>query len=161
MTDMTDTVTAPEPGTGSGARRFSSPLRTAPKPVRELARYAGALPFLAYVFIFLLLPLIWIIRDAFLNSDTGAATFSNVDIAVHGAYLKGFEQSLELSLIASVLPGLLGLWVAYAIFTAKGAAASWLRQVVITASGVFANFGGVPGGVGFLAAVGFRALVAG
>jgi putative spermidine/putrescine transport system permease protein len=161
MTDMTDTVTAPEPVTGSGARRFSSTLRTAPKPVREAARYAGALPFLAYVFIFLILPLIWIIRDAFLNSDTGAATFSNIDIAVHGAYLKGFEQSLELSLIASVIPGLLGLWVAYAIFTATGPAASWLRQVVITASGVFANFGGVPLAFVFIAAFGSSALVTG
>jgi hypothetical protein len=101
MTDTTATVTAPEPRTGSGAGRFSSPLRTAPKPVREAARYAGAAPFLAYVFIFLILPLIWIVRDAFLHSNTGAFTWSNLDIAVHGVYLKGFEQE-NLTVVPSV-----------------------------------------------------------
>ena len=47
---------------------------------------------------------------------------SNIDLAAHGVYLTGFEHSLELSLIASVLPGIFGLLIAYAIFTAKAAA---------------------------------------
>ena len=57
-------------------------------------------------------------------------------------YLTGFPESVILSALASVIPGILGLLVAYAIHTARRA--SLLRQVVITASGVFANFGGVP-----------------
>jgi putative spermidine/putrescine transport system permease protein len=161
MTDTTATVTAPEPRAGSGAGRFSSPLRTAPKPVRTLLQYAGAVPFLAYIAIFLIVPLIWIIKDAFLDSNTGAFTWSNIDIAVHGTYLKGFGQALELSLITSVIPGICGLLLAYAIYTAKGAAAAWLRQVVITASGVFANFGGVPLAFLFIASFGSSALVTG
>jgi putative spermidine/putrescine transport system ATP-binding protein len=44
--------------------------------------------------------------------------------------------------ITSIVPGIFGLLIAYAIFTAKRG--SVLRQVVVTASGVFANFGGVP-----------------
>jgi putative spermidine/putrescine transport system permease protein len=158
---MTDTVTAPGPRAGSGARRFPSPLRSAPKPVRELARYAGAVPFLAYVVIFLIVPLVAILAGAFQNPDTGAFTWSNVDIAVHGSYLKGYEQSLELSLIASVIPGVFGLLLAYAIFTARGRGAASLRQVVITASGVFANFGGVPLAFLFIASFGSSALVTG
>jgi len=47
-----------------------------------------------------------------------------------------------LSVLASILPGIFGLLIAYAIFTARRG--SILRQVAITASGVFANFGGVP-----------------
>jgi putative spermidine/putrescine transport system permease protein len=166
MTDMTvpnttGTVTAPGPRTGPGARRFPSPLRTAPKPVRTAARYAGALPFLAYIAIFLLVPLVGIIKDAFLSSQSNAFTWSNVNIAVHGSYLKGFEQSLLLSLLASVIPGIVGLLVAYAIFTARGRGAAALRQVVITASGVFANFGGVPLAFLFIASFGSSALVTG
>jgi putative spermidine/putrescine transport system permease protein len=161
MTEPTGTVTAPETRAGSGAGRFSSPLRTAPKPVRTLVRYAGAAPFLAYIAVFLIVPLAWIAKDAFLNSDTGAATWSNIDIAVHGTYLRGFEQALELSAITSVIPGILGLLVAYAIYTARGRGAAALRQVVITASGVFANFGGVPLAFLFIASFGSSALVTG
>jgi putative spermidine/putrescine transport system permease protein len=159
MADMTDTVTAPGSLADPGARRFRSPLRNAPPPVRRLARYAGAVPFLAYVVIFLLLPLVSIVVGAFQNPTTNAFTLSNVNIAVHGSYLHGFEQSLELSLIASVIPGVFGLLIAYAIFTARSRGAAALRQVVITASGVFANFGGVPLAFLFIASFGSTALV--
>ena len=47
-----------------------------------------------------------------------------------------------LSIATAIVPGIFGLLIAYAIFTAKRG--NVLRQVVITASGVFANFGGVP-----------------
>lgn len=162
MADMTDTVTAaPGSVTDPGVRRFLPPLRTAPKPVRAVARYAGALPFLAYIVVFLIVPLVQIIIGAFQNSTTNAFTWSNVDIAAHGTYLHGFEQSLELSLIASVVPGIFGLLIAYAIYTARGRLGGWLRQVVITASGVFANFGGVPLAFLFIASFGSSALVTG
>src|ERR1700728_3211886 len=101
MTDMTDTVTAPGSLAGPGARRFPSSLRTAPKPVRTAARYAAVVPFLAYIAIFLLVPLVWIVKDSFQNPATNAFTWSNISIAVHGSFLHGFEQSLILSLIAS------------------------------------------------------------
>jgi putative spermidine/putrescine transport system permease protein len=61
-----------------------------------------------------------------------------------------------LSVIASVLPGIFGLLIAYAIFTAKRG--SVLRQVVVTASGVFANFGGVPLAFLFVATLGASGL---
>jgi len=161
MTDTTDTVTTPGSHADPGVRRFQSPLRTAPKPVRAAARYAGVVPFLAYITVFLLVPLVWIVKDAFSNPTTNAFTWSNVNIAVRGSYLHGFEQSLILSLIASVIPGIFGLLLAYAIFTARGRGAAWLRQVVITASGVFANFGGVPLAFLFIASFGSSALVTG
>jgi putative spermidine/putrescine transport system permease protein len=157
---MTDTVTTPGSGTGPGVRRFPS-LRTAPRPVRRLAHYAGIIPFVAYIALFLIVPLVAIIVGAFQNPQTNAFTWSNVTTAVHGSYLHGFQQSLELSLIASVIPGIFGLLVAYAIFTARGRGGSALRQVVITASGVFANFGGVPLAFLFIASFGSSALITG
>ena len=161
MADMTDTVTTPGSATDPGVRRFPSPLRGLPKPVRIAARYARVVPFLAYIAVFLLLPMVWIVKDAFLTEDTNAFTWSNVDIALHGSFLHGFEQSLLLSLIASVVPGAFGLLLAYSVFTARGRGAAWLRQVVITASGVFANFGGVPLAFLFIASFGSSALVTG
>ena len=161
MADMTDVVTTPGSDMDPGVvRRFPS-LRTAPRPVRSLARYAGIIPFVAYIAIFLIVPLIAIVVGSFQNPQTNAFTWSNVNTAVHGSYLHGFEQSLILSLIASVIPGVFGLLIAYAIYTARGRGAASLRRVVITASGVFANFGGVPLAFLFIASLGSSALVTG
>jgi putative spermidine/putrescine transport system permease protein len=161
MADMTDTVTAPGSLADPGARRFPSLLRPGSNRARALARYAGLVPFIAYVLIFLIIPLVVIIKYAFVDPKTNAFTWSNLSIVTHGSYLHGFEQSLILSLIASVVPGVFGLLIAYAIFTARGRGAAWLRQVVITASGVFANFGGVPLAFLFIASFGSSALVTG
>ena len=154
----TETVAAPGPGTGPGARPIPAARRRLPGPLRAVARYAAVVPFGAYIAIGLVIPLIAIVVGAFQDPDTGAFTTSNVNTAVHGAYLTGFEQSLVLSLLASVIPGILGVLIAYAIFTAR---ASALRQVVITASGVFANFGGVPLAFLFVSSLGSSGLITG
>ena len=120
------------------------PRRRVNRFARAIARYAGIVPFGAYVTLGLIIPLIAVAVGAFQNPDTGAWTTRNVDIATHGAYLTGFRESLILSVIASVIPAIAGLLIAYAIFTASGAGGSLLRRVVITVSGVFANFGGIP-----------------
>jgi len=118
-----------------------SPARAA---VRTAARYAGILPFTVYVVLGLIIPMIAVAVGAFQDPGTGAWTTKNVDIATHGVYLTGFRESIILSVLAAVLPAVFGLLIAYAIFTAGGRAGAALRQVTITASGVFANFGGVP-----------------
>ena len=74
------------------------------------------------------------------QSPQGAWTLKNFTVAVHAPYSNGFVQSLELALVTSVVPGILGVVLAYAVHTSRG---SFLRRAVATASGVFANFGGV------------------
>ena len=113
---------------------------------------AGVVPFFVYVLLGLGLPAIAIAVGAFQNPDTGKFTLSNIDTATHGIYLHGFLITTELSVITSVVPGILGLFIGYAIFTARRGAV--LRRVTITASGVFANFGGVPLAFLFIATLG-------
>jgi putative spermidine/putrescine transport system permease protein len=153
------TVQAPGPAPGPGARPVPASRRRAPGWLRPLARYAGVVPFSAYVVLGLVIPMIEVVKGAFQDSSTGALTGSNISTAVHGVYLSGFENSLLLSLICSVVPGVLGFLVAYAIFTARKA--SLLRQVVITMSGVFANFGGVPLAFLFVSSLGSSGLLTG
>jgi putative spermidine/putrescine transport system permease protein len=160
VADTTELVTAPGSQTGPGAGRIPRRPARLPKPLQAVVRLAGLVPFAAYIILGLFIPLIAVLIGAFQNASTGAWTFSNIDIAAHGAYLKGFENSLELSLIASILPGIFGLLIAYAIFTAKGGG-KVLRQMVITASGVFANFGGVPLAFLFIASLASTALITG
>jgi putative spermidine/putrescine transport system permease protein len=159
LVTATTTAQAPGPGTGPGAGPFPAPRRRAPGPLRAIIRYAAVVPFGAYVVLGLVIPMIEVVRGAFQDPSSGAVTGSNVSAAVHGAYLSGFENSLLLSLICSVIPGILGFFVAYAIFTAKKA--SLLRQVVITMSGVFANFGGVPLAFLFVSSLGSTGLITG
>jgi putative spermidine/putrescine transport system permease protein len=159
VADTTELVTAPGSQAGPGAGRIPRRPARLPKPLQAVLRLAGVVPFAAYIILGLFIPLIAVLIGAFQNSSTGAWTFSNIDIAAHGAYLKGYENSLELSLIASILPGIFGLLIAYAIFTAKRGKV--LRQMVITASGVFANFGGVPLAFLFISSLASTALITG
>ncbi|HUZ55067.1 MAG TPA: ABC transporter permease subunit [Streptosporangiaceae bacterium] len=133
-----------DPGAAAGRRSLTN-LRRA----RDLA---GVVPFTSYVLLGLVLPMGAILIGAFRKPVSGSFTLHNLHIASHGIYLHGFATSMELSLIASVVPGILGFLIAYAIFTARRG--SVLRRVAITASGVFANFGGVPLAFLFIATLG-------
>src|ERR1700722_6511479 len=148
-------ATAPAPGLrkepGAGPRGLPRSV------IRSATRLLGIVPFGAYVVLGLLLPTVAIAVGAFQNSDTGAFTFSNIDVASHGIYLTGFTTSIELSVLSAILPGIAGFLIAYAIFTAKRGAV--LRRVAITASGVFANFGGVPLAFLFIASLGTTGVV--
>ncbi len=110
------------------------------------------IPFSVYVLLGLVLPMASIAIAAFQDPGNGSFTLNNVNIASHGIYLRGFASSMELSLIASVVPGVAGSLIAYAIYTARHGAL--LRRLAVTASGVFANFGGVPLAFLFIATLG-------
>jgi putative spermidine/putrescine transport system permease protein len=124
--------------------------------LRGLRRILGIVPFAVYVALGLLIPMIAVAVGAFQN-NSGGFTFSNIGAATHGIYLHGFWQSIILSVFTSILPAIFGLLIAYAIFTAKRG--DVLRQVTITASGVFANFGGVPLAFLFIASLGSTGLI--
>jgi putative spermidine/putrescine transport system permease protein len=126
--------------TGGGGRSLRS----------RLLAPAGLLPFAIYAAVFLGIPAVAIIIGAF-QSPSGGFTWTNLDIATHGVYLKGFETSLELALFASIFPAIAGLFLANAVITARR---QTLKRIVSTASGVFANFGGVPLAFLFIATLG-------
>ena len=155
MAQQTDTVVAPDAPGGSGAR----PGRALGARLRRARTLIGVLPFSVYVLLGLVLPAIAIAVGAFQDSNTGSFTLSNVKAAASGIYLHGFVTTLEVSIVTSIVPGIVGFLVAYAIFTARRGAV--LRRCVITASGVFANFGGVPLAFLFIATLGSTGLATG
>jgi putative spermidine/putrescine transport system permease protein len=148
MTTQLNAAAAPDPLQD----RRAAARRRRPLVLRGIRDLAGVVPFSVYVLLGLLLPMGAILLGAFKAPVSGAFTFGNINIAAHGIYLHGFAVSMELSLIASVVPGIAGFLIAYAIFTARRGAV--LRRVAITASGVFANFGGVPLAFLFIATLG-------
>jgi putative spermidine/putrescine transport system permease protein len=113
-----------------------------PQPGRRRPQLRGLLglaPFTIYTAVFLGVPTVAVIVGAF-QSSHGGFTFKNVTVALHSPYSNGFIESLELALVSSIVPAVLGVFVAYAVHTSRR---TLLRRIVSTASGVFANFGGV------------------
>lgn len=118
---------------------------------RRAVDVAGLAPFLAYCALFLLIPSLSVVTGAF-RDNSGRVTLANVQASVQGVYLTSFVRSIELSALTAVLGAVLGLLLAYAVSTSPRAVL--LRHVVTSASGVFANVGGVPLAFMFIATLG-------
>jgi putative spermidine/putrescine transport system permease protein len=144
----------------------AAPVATAPAPRRRGRRgialtALGTLPFFLYVAVFLVLPIGVLAVEAFRSTDpvTFQETWStgSIEAAAQGAYRRSYVGSLQLSAITAVLSAVLGLALAVAILRAKRGRV--LRRLVLTASGVLANFGGVPLAFAFLATIGNAGVV--
>jgi len=113
-------------------------------------------PFFLYVAVFLLLPVGVLAVEAFRATDPVAFTESwstgSIRAITGGAYRRAYLGSLRLSLITAVLGAVLGLALAVAVLSARRG--RLLRRLVLTASGVAANFGGIPLAFAFLATIG-------
>ena len=115
MAQQTDTVVAPDASGGSGAR----PGRPWGPGCAAHGTLLGILPFTIYVFLGLVLPAVAIAVGAFQDSTTGDFTLSNIKTAASGIYLHGFGTTLGVAVITSIVPGIVGFLVAYAIFTGE------------------------------------------
>ncbi len=107
--------------------------------LRGLRPTLAMAPFVIYTFLGLGIPTLAVIELAF-RSEAGKLTLSNLHTVTQGTYRLGFENSIVLAALTSVVPGILGLILAYAIQTGHS---GMLRRLVATASGVLANFGGI------------------
>ena len=68
-----------------------------------------------------------------------------------GIYRTSMVNSIELSAFTAVIGAVFGMFLAYAVVTSRSGA---LRQIVIAAAAVMANFGGIPLAFLFIATVG-------
>ncbi len=149
---ITDTSTSPSGvSDGLGAKKFGPGAL-----LRTLRTGAPVLPFLAYVTFGLILPTIAIINLAF-RSNAGRVTLNNIKVILCTSgspscltYRTGFENSLKLAVITSIVPGILGTFVAYAIATSNH---QLFKRLTAACSGVLAQFGGVNLAFMFIAAL--------
>src|SRR5216684_4848413 len=118
--------------------------------------WVGAVPFLAYVSLFLLLPTGLIIAGAFLTGD-GSATLANFKDLSRSYVISATVNSIFLSALTAIVGAFFGALLAYAIAT--GNPRGLLRRVVVSAAGVLAQFGGVTLAFAFLASIGPAGIV--
>lgn len=134
-------------------------VETARRPLRGGRRFSldwlGAVPFLAYVGLFLLLPTAIVVGGAFVGPK--GLTLSNLT-AMNKSYIIGaFVHSVVLSAASAIIGAVLGAVLAYAVAT--GNPKGVLRRLVTSACGVLAQFGGVTLAFAFLATIGLAGFI--
>jgi len=102
--------------------------------------YSGLIPFFIFALIFILVPTISVVFFAF-KGNFGEWTLENLRVALREEYLSSLIGSLRLGFFSAITGAFFGFFTAYAVSISGR---KKLQRVVSTASGVFANTGGVP-----------------
>jgi len=139
--------------TRTGTRKGAGP-RPYKSRVGSLKSLLPLLPFLAFVGYFLVFPLVFIVRDAFLGND-GKFTLDNFVECFKGVYGHSFYVSIRLSMISALIGAVAGSLIAGAIVKTG----SRTRKAIAATASVLANTGGVPLAFMFMAAFGTEGLV--
>jgi putative spermidine/putrescine transport system permease protein len=134
-------VAVSDPGTSvPGSETTTGHTSSLPRRVLRKAEPALAIaPFIIYTFLGLGVPSLAVVYYAF-HANKGGWTWSNIHLVTHGIFLVGFENSIKLGLLSAIIPGILGVFLAYAIQTSNS---NILRRLTSTGAGVLANFGGI------------------
>jgi putative spermidine/putrescine transport system permease protein len=141
------------------AKRTGAPKRgVGPLPYKSgngsFKSLTPLLPFLAFIGYFLVFPLSYVVRDAFLDNN-GKFTLTNFAECFKGVYGQSFFISIRLSTISAMIGALAGALIATAVIkTGKRS-----RRAVAATSSVLANTGGVPLAFMFMASFGGEGLV--
>jgi putative spermidine/putrescine transport system permease protein len=115
-------------------------------------------PFFLFIIFFVIIPSANLFLGAFLDGK-GNFTLANMQVLLNPYVLKSYKISLQVAAITSILGGIFGFFVAYAI--TLGQAPRWMRNILMTFSGLAANFGGVPLAFAFIATVGHTGFITG
>ena len=101
--------------------------------------WLAALPLLVFYAVVFGGPAVMIVIGAF--TVDGRPSLDNMERSLQGGYLTALLGSVRLSAVVAIAGAVLGTFLAQAVVTSRS---RWLRESVLTASGVLANFGGVP-----------------
>jgi len=113
--------------------------------------WIATVPFFLYVGLFLVLPTAIIAAGAFLDANNGF-TLDNFNHLSRNYVVQATITTTVVSAITAVLGAALGAILAYAIAT--GNPNGVLRRLLVSASGVLAQFGGVTLAFAFIASIG-------
>ncbi|MEU5436944.1 ABC transporter permease subunit [Streptomyces sp. NPDC020719] len=146
---MTIETTTPAGATAPARATATAPADQAVPNRRRPGPWLAAVPLLLFVALAFGLPALAMLNGAL--TVNGSYGLANLDASVHGAYRTALLGSLKLAGTTAAIGSVLGLLLAQAVVTSRGRV---LRESVLTASGVLANFGGVPLAFAFVATLG-------
>lgn len=123
--------------------------------IARLTPALGLLPFLAYLFIFLVIPTATVVVGAF--QEDGRFTLDNIAALGDGATLTRLWKSVLLSGSTAVIGAVLGAVLAWLVVSSSPT--SVLRRTVTSFCSVLAQFGGVTLAFAFIATLGFSGVI--
>jgi putative spermidine/putrescine transport system permease protein len=127
------------------------------RPARRLSwSWLGLTPFFLFAVMFIGLPVSYLIIGSFQGLD-GQPTLQNYADLWSPTTANAFETSIEVSLVTSVIGGIFGFLLAYAVIL--GGLPRVLRDALMTFSGVASNFAGVPLALAFIFTLGQLGLI--
>jgi putative spermidine/putrescine transport system permease protein len=126
---------------------------TAPRPILGPAVANGVwfVPFVAFALLFLVLPSVGLVVGS-VTGPHGGFTLSYLGQLFQQQYLDAYATSVEISVITSVLGGLFGVLLSWAVVA--GGVPQITRSILLTFSGVASNFAGIPLAFAFVSTLG-------
>lgn len=145
---MTETPAATPASPGSTA---AGPANdgAGPRRLRGAGNYVPFVPFLAYVGLFLIIPTLIVATGAFTSKEGGFTLEYVSRLFTDETFVSAFIKSIQLAVGTAIIGAVFGALLAWAV--ARADPNGQLRQVVVAASGVLAQFGGVMLAFAFLA----------
>lgn len=119
-------------------------------------KWLGMAPFALFTFLFLLLPTLYIVVGAF-RTPLGEFTFQNILDLNTPSIRSAYWVSIKVSVLSALFGCLIGFGMAAAV--TLGSLPKWLRNPLMTFSGVASNFAGVPLAFAFIATLGPAGLI--
>lgn len=113
--------------------------------------WLGLAPFFIFILFFFLIPSLNLFSGAFLNRS-GDFTLENMAVFRNPNVIRAYITSLQVSFLTALIGGVFGFFVAYSVTI--GNSPRWMRNLIMTFSGLAANFGGVPLAFAFIATLG-------
>ena len=124
--------------------------------IRLRLDWLAVAPFLVFVVMFLVLPMVYIVVGAF-TDRAGNLTFDNILGLGAPQIVSAYWVSIRISGASAILGAVIGLAISLAII--RGRLPQGLRSAVLTFSGVASNFAGVPLAFAFISTLGRLGLV--
>ncbi len=152
---------------GTIADKAAGPVSTGPAAVTGRSPFAlpralrlgdilAIAPFALFAILFLLLPMGYLLVQAFQSQD-GSFTLDNIAGLASPKIASAFWYSIRVSAASAALGALVGLLMALAII--RGRLPGWIASSVLTFSGVASQFAGIPLAFAFLATLGRLGIV--
>ena len=127
------------------------------RPARRRGRaWLGLVPFFLVAFLFIIAPVSYLVVGSFQNNE-GQTTLQNYAELATPNIANAFRVSIEISLVTAIVGGVFGFLLAYAVIL--GGLPRFLRNALMTFSGVASNFAGVPLALAFIFTLGQLGIV--
>ena len=138
---------------GATASAVAPSLRRKGQTLRD---YAGLLPFLTFLLLFLLVPAYSVFEQALKNPDGSFGTDAFRE-AISGQNFQAFKFSITFSAGAAFVGVIAGTLLAHAASSVEKP--RWIKNLVTSFSGVAANMGGLPLAFMFLSLLGRQGIL--